>query len=218
VSQGRRELGIGRSLQLDGDSDGVHSPSVKRLRSPGRIVLLGFAGLGAMLLFGRSARACSCDRQKPEEAFAAADAVFIGRVSDAWYEKEWEFEILAAFKGVQPDTDVRIHTEDGMCQRRYEFGELYLIYAYQSGDELHDSDCSRSNLIVLAAKDVEYLEDRWWDEWLRESGVTSSSSRCSVDTRSGQSDHMLVLVGLASILAASRRRRWPVRTSVGGRG
>jgi hypothetical protein len=142
-----------------------------------------------------------------EEHFAEADAVFIGRMVDRRYF-EYEFEVVAAYKGVQPDTEVRVNSRPGTCGKSFEeFRELYLIYAWRSDDgQLHDGFCSRSGLLVLRADELDYLGDRWW---AAEFGTRRRWSRCAVDGTSGQGEHLLVLVALASLLAANRRRRRP---------
>jgi hypothetical protein len=176
----------------------------RRRRRPARTVLLGLGVLAVTLSFERVARACSCAYQTPEEAFADAGAVFIGRMVDQRYA-EYEFEVLAAYKGVQPDTEVRVTAYQGGCGTSFEFREVYLIWAWRFEDgKLHDGMCSRSSPLALSSEELDYLGDRWWEQ---EFGTRRRWSRCAVDATSGRGEHLLVLVGLGSLLAANRRRR-----------
>jgi hypothetical protein len=183
---------------------------VKNRRSWTRAALLGLGILGVTLSSERAAQACSCANWTQEEAFAEAGAVFIGRMVDRRYF-EYEFEVLAAYKGVQPDSKVRVNSRPGYCGKSFEeFRGLYLIYAWRGDDgELHDGFCSKSGLLVLRSEELDYLGDRWWEQ---EFGTRRRWSRCSVDATSGQGEHLLVLVGLGLLLATNRRRRLSCRS------
>jgi hypothetical protein len=172
-----------------------------------RTVLLGLAVLGVTLSFEATARACSCFDWTLDEHFEHADAVFIGRMVDRRYF-EYEFEVLAAYKGVRRGSEVRVTSGPGTCRKSFdEFRGLYMIWAWRSEDgEFVDGFCSLSGPLVVRAAALDYLGDRWWEQ---EYGTRRPGSRCAVDATSGQGEHLLVLVGLGSLLVANRRRRRP---------
>jgi hypothetical protein len=121
-------------------------------------------------------QACSCGKIAPCEAFANADAVFVGRALTTRYahsavgiprdamsatittsQPVTRFEILETILGIR-GTDVEINGGGTTCDYRFEPNERYLVYANR-GDKgkLYASICSRSAPLSKAEEDLAYL-------------------------------------------------------------
>lgn len=121
-----------------------------------------------------SAAACSCVvPQPPNQAMAAADAVFIGTVVDAGGVAHqgperglalvrYRMEVSEVFKGPVPAL-VDIHTPDGggsACGYGFEVGRAELVYASRhDGGPLTASSCSRTIPADMAEADLRVLGD-----------------------------------------------------------
>ena len=109
------------------------------------------------------ASACSCNRSSPCQAYANADAVFVGRIlraTDKKGERIHQVQIDEHFFGTDNRTVVNISTDQSSsCAFSMGVGGTYLIYAYK-----HEKDgswgtgmCSRTEVVEIAGEDLDYL-------------------------------------------------------------
>ncbi|WP_199350874.1 PEP-CTERM sorting domain-containing protein [Haliangium ochraceum] len=115
----------------------------------------------AAVLAPRAAEACSCMRPPPpQEALAAADAVFEGTITtvESGDNLVATFAVERAWKGVAKDTiTVATGLNSAMCGLGFAEGERWLVYAMLDGDELRSSLCSRTARSADAADDLAAL-------------------------------------------------------------
>lgn len=114
------------------------------------------------------ASACSCaGGQLPADAARQADAVFEGRVVRAPTRRtgsfseqtKYEFSVVRSWKGDLPQTvTIKTAASSAACGRRYNSGEVYLVYASRGDDNrLHDNLCSRTRKSRAASEDFASL-------------------------------------------------------------
>ena len=121
--------------------------------------------------FGVDAFACSCMRMTACEAFARADAVFIGSVrsssavkssneSDAFSQVAYRFSIEQTFFGVESqEVEVLTGRGGGDCGYVFRSSISYLIYAYRDSTtgKFSTSSCTRTRPLGEADEDLGYI-------------------------------------------------------------
>lgn len=110
------------------------------------------------------AEACSCRPPPPaQESYEEAQAVFIG-VPQAFERGEGirvrvPMTVERAYKGVREATvEVGTARDSAACGYPFEVGRPYLVYAYDDGDGLAVSLCSRTRPLDDAQDDVQAIE------------------------------------------------------------
>ena len=161
------------------------------------------------------ADACSCMRQSPEEAIAAAEALFEGTVTAISTNDETPFRgravsltVNRAWKGVT-GTAVTVATASNSAACGYPFqdGETYLVYGYRtrSGD-IQVSLCSHTKPITDAKADLKLLGKP--DPALTEKGEPSDDGgRCSASLPGAATPNPAGFLMALGALALARRRR-----------
>ena len=122
------------------------------------------------------AQACSClPPGSPSEELEKADAVLAGRVvllqeipdkPDAYYYRMMVgLEVSAVWKGPAYELMyVRTSRSDISCGFTFEYGERYLVYAYEHADGYETSLCSRNAGLWAAEADLEELGEGYASE------------------------------------------------------
>ena len=119
----------------------------------------------------KSARACTCvfpDAGKSVErqileARKRSKAVFIGRVREIINPAEPSsisviFQVQTGWKGIKSEATTILTGRDGSCGYRFQLGEVYLVYAYQSSiTHLGTSICQRTQPLQADIIDLKYL-------------------------------------------------------------
>ena len=137
-----------------------------------KIFFVGVFGLIITIVsVPKQVHACSCAAfGSTEEAYEAADAVFVGEVSNfeargnGIENRDIEFSITKVFKG-GTDAEQTLQTPSDSAACGYEFtkGEKYLVFANRWGDEtvgpLTVSLCSMTQLESEADDELVDLED-----------------------------------------------------------
>jgi hypothetical protein len=112
--------------------------------------------------------ACSCASLTPEEAIERTPIIFSGTVSAISKQSailhsssdpvQVNFQVDQTWKGPTAD-QIKISTEisSESCGYPFKANQEYLVYAYQDGDEIKTSLCSRSNLLSSAQGDLRLL-------------------------------------------------------------
>ncbi|MEM7137644.1 MAG: hypothetical protein AAF500_13745 [Myxococcota bacterium] len=130
-----------------------------------RWLALGTLALGVLSMEGR-AHACSCMRQSPEEAIAAAEALFEATVTAVSDNTKTDFRgravtlaVSRVWKGVEGSQVTAITASNSAaCGYPFEVGESYLVYGYRSrAGDLHVSLCSHTKRIDDAKADLKLL-------------------------------------------------------------
>lgn len=113
--------------------------------------------------------ACTCAPPgPPEQELERADAVFSGKVEaiepapmpedhPQWPSRlEVSLRLLAVWKGVPEGDRVTVSTasQSAACGFGFEKGKKYLVYAYDSGEMLTATLCSRTALLKQADQDL----------------------------------------------------------------
>jgi hypothetical protein len=124
------------------------------------------AAIFVMAVSVQEARACTCaPPPPPAPAFAAADAVFSGKVVSFAFvgdgsarlaktalSKIWKGERGAA-------SEILTAPHSAACGYDFQVDETYLIYAYRADDgKLYTNICTRTRPVRAAAEDLKYLE------------------------------------------------------------
>ena len=117
-----------------------------------------------------TAYACSCMiPESPRDSLQKSDAVFSGKVVEIKEENPsyplissmdpvWvSFEVDKVWKGPRDPITIQTPQSSASCGYSFEKGESYLVYAYQNGNTLEVSLCSRTTLVSNAAEDLEEL-------------------------------------------------------------
>lgn len=125
-----------------------------------------FAAL-AILLFVNVAdlTACTClPWRPPAQAFAEADAVFLGRILSfeeipSIYQRRAQIEVLKIWKGNKNEADTLFTAmSEASCGYDFRVGETYLIYAHRFGEEpLSTNLCTRTQPESQAVVDLDFL-------------------------------------------------------------
>ena len=132
------------------------------------VLTLVFAACLAALAPTSVAEACSCMRQSPEEAAAAADAIFEARIlevnpppaGDQSSPIRVRVRVSTQWKGIESE-ELVLHTapNSARCGYNFEQDQVYLIYAQldeETGTPLV-SLCSRTQLADQADEDRAHL-------------------------------------------------------------
>jgi hypothetical protein len=141
-------------------NDGVHQS----------VVLAAALVVLALVLGPAVALGCTCfGLRSPEEEFAAAGAVFRGKVrsinSDpSSFLRRVQFEQVTPWKGAtQSELEVVTNAFSDACGFKFEEGKEYLVYTEPNRDPAGGSavlvveSCSRTSLIKHAGKDLAFL-------------------------------------------------------------
>ena len=137
-----------------------------------RTVILQFIGSLLFLVASASTSlACTCMhlRGDPAAGFAAASAVFAGKVIDITEGESsplapWlktlavKFRVEKSWKLVRKDvvTVFTVNTSS-LCGFPFSVGERYLVYAHGLGTALSTDICTRTRLLLDAQEDLDYL-------------------------------------------------------------
>jgi hypothetical protein len=120
----------------------------------------------ALILFPDEARACTCAGPRPPaDAYAEADAVFIGRVTSVsrlanMVGDEVTFSVSRSYSPRVSASSFTMYTGDhGVgCGYPFALGEEYVVYACDYGDaRLWACECSNNAPVHMAAGDLQYL-------------------------------------------------------------
>lgn len=132
-----------------------------------KLLLCSVAAVAIVAANVESGRACSClPPPPPAQAFAEADAVFMGKVvsfeltGDAYSPRLAKFAVTKIWKGeLDAVSEILTANNSAACGYYFQVGESYLIYAYKADDgKLHTNLCTRTQPVALAADDLKYLE------------------------------------------------------------
>jgi hypothetical protein len=193
----------------------------------------GFVAFCLFVIFlsaARVARACSCLRVAPCDAYGQSEAVFVATVTDITQEdgardettgerSRFEYARLTvreAFRGVT-DREVRMPqgTGGGDCSFVFERGETYLIYGrYDAASKLYHTDiCTRSRPLAYAADDLDYI--RGLPGSARATRLAGTLVR--LDYSDGDDEDQPELIGGIKVLAEdSRGKRFEAVTDASG--
>jgi hypothetical protein len=132
-----------------------------------RSILLLFAA-APLLLGGGAAPRCDCGpRASVPWALREATAVFSGRVVSTRGRKV-RFRVERAWKGAAAGAVVEMKgqylrrngtTPFTTCDFFFELGEWYLVYAHGPPERLETNACTRTTSALLAANDLEALDN-----------------------------------------------------------
>lgn len=122
-------------------------------------------------------RACMCEPRKPCQAYARAETVFVGVVTQSRMEQApggfppnavstslnegapvARFRVERAFRGIAAE-EVEIWGTGNSCDFYFEEGQHYLVYAYRDPDRkaLYTSLCSGTSRVSKANEHLTYL-------------------------------------------------------------
>ena len=134
--------------------------------APFILALTLLTAASAALFTPARAAACSCMQQSPEDAAAAADAIFEGRVvtleAPAEGDQSTPVRVTVAvtqqWKGVDgEEVELTTAANSAMCGYNFELDQVYLIYAYEEDGALAVSLCSRTQPADQADEDRTHL-------------------------------------------------------------
>ncbi len=120
------------------------------------------------MLAASAAHPCACSTPSLQDALAAADAVFVGKVIRLEVAEEKEFfdeiritiETVTNVKGEVPST-TNFYADNfccGSCDfNPFEVAKTYLIFARALGEDYASGACSRTAEIALAGEDLKAL-------------------------------------------------------------
>src|SRR5262249_52782406 len=114
-----------------------------------------------VVAFETPAHACKCEMPPLAEAFARADAVFVGRgVTIREDPAMIALEVGRAVKGAAAGSRIVITRRElaMMCRVEFTTGKEYLVFARKLNGALDVELCSRTRLLSDAAADVATLE------------------------------------------------------------
>lgn len=121
-----------------------------------------FLGVVAVIfLAAQASLACPyCAPPSVSNSFELADAVFIGQVvrGEERYG-DHTFRVEKAWKGIQ-DNRVVISARGFESDYAFQLGEVYVVYAQRSGDELFASRCGGTLPLLEAGEQLKDLRDR----------------------------------------------------------
>jgi hypothetical protein len=135
--------------------------STKQVRKLLTLLFLAAFLATSMGIF-RVAHACSCAAAfTPEQAFQKSDAVFTGTVTsisppigiipNSASPEEVAFRVSNVSKGPPPSADgtivLKTAVSDASCGYPFQNGGQYLVYAYNSGQQLQTDLCSGTMLL-----------------------------------------------------------------------
>ena len=128
-----------------------------------------FTTLIFIVSFPETSSACDCVKlSSPKEEFERSAIVFSGKVveinekQDGSGSKAVRFELSNTFKGhAQSQVVIRTGLSDANCGIKFEKGQEYLVYAYEStmygAESLVSTICTRTNKLVYAQEDLKFL-------------------------------------------------------------
>jgi hypothetical protein len=130
-----------------------------------RFLIESFLGVFLVMSTGFSAaHACSCAGVTPEQAFQRAEAVFTGTVisvapppfgiiSSSASPETVTFRVSNVSKGPPPSTHGTIvlttSVSGASCGYPFQNGGQYMVYAYNSGQQLQTDLCSGTKLLSI---------------------------------------------------------------------
>jgi hypothetical protein len=133
-------------------------------RALARLTLTAGVVAALIAIDTRSARACSCAVQTPEQAFAGSTAVFLGIAREIAQTPipssfgpllEVEFEVSRVWKGDVTLTQVVVTpTGSTVCGFGFQTGRAYLVYGNRNDSGLWTSICSHTRATDLAAGEL----------------------------------------------------------------
>src|SRR5262245_53908795 len=106
--------------------------------------------------------ACMCEPRKPCQAYARAETVFTGVVTQSTTEREGapvaRFRVERAYRGLDAK-EVEIRGTGNSCDFYFSEGQRYLVYAYYDSNRkaLYTSLCSGTSDISEAHEHLTYL-------------------------------------------------------------
>ena len=119
-----------------------------------------FGILMVVFLAGAACLACECANVSVGEGFQQADVVFLGQVirGDDLYGDHL-FRVEKSWKGLLEN---RVVIAAGGFDSGYPFqpGEVYIVYALRSGDQLLASKCGGTAPLLQASEQLQDLRDR----------------------------------------------------------
>ena len=135
-------------------------------------VFIAFSVL-TFLLFPATSEACSCASSGPAcQSYWNTPVVFNGRVIEikqftsdeestrGWRQKLVRFTVNQAFRGISETTaEVVTGSGGGDCGYDFKLNESYLVYADNFKDKLYTGICTRTQHILKAAEDLEYINN-----------------------------------------------------------
>ncbi|KAA0227299.1 T9SS C-terminal target domain-containing protein [candidate division KSB1 bacterium] len=124
-------------------------------------VLVFFSFIGA-----KESAACTClPLRPPAQAFAEADAVFLGKIISfeelvPEHQRRAHIEVAKIWKGNKEQADTLFTAfSEASCGYDFVVGETYLIYAHQFDKEFLSTNlCTRTRPAVYASEDLKYLD------------------------------------------------------------
>ncbi|MEM7436683.1 MAG: MYXO-CTERM sorting domain-containing protein [Myxococcota bacterium] len=180
-----------------------------------RWLALGALVLGVLSMEAR-VHACSCMRQSPEEAIAAAEALFEASVTAVSDNTKTDFRGRAVtlavgrvWKGVEGSEVTAITaSSSAACGYPFQVGESYLVYGYRSrAGDLHVSLCSHTKRIDDAKADLKLLGKPKPASTTKSKKADKGEGGCSAVPAEAPAGSGLALVLMA--LAIARVRRQP---------
>jgi hypothetical protein len=131
-----------------------------------RLLIVLFLGVFLVMSTGFSpAHACSCAGATPEQAFQRAEAVFtgtvisispplVGIISNSASPETVTFRVSNVSKGPPPSTHGTIvlttAVSGASCGYPFQNGGQYMVYAFNSGQQLQTDLCSGTKLLSAA--------------------------------------------------------------------
>ncbi len=161
---------VGRKEDLHAGALSMSSPPARGIvditssRCLGRWAAAALAGM----LAASAAHPCSCSTPSLQDALAAADAVFVGKVIRLEVAEEKEFfdelritiETVTSVKGEVAST-TKFYADNFCCgscdSNPFEIAKTYLIFARALGEDYASGACSRTAEIALAGEDLKAL-------------------------------------------------------------
>ena len=109
---------------------------------------------------------CSCmEPPPPEEAYAEADVVFSGQVTNiamdgSNYYLEVSIGTIDVWKGeILDEIIILTETSSDACGYNFQVNNEYLVYGYNYGGDIYTNICTRTNLLEYANEDLDYLNN-----------------------------------------------------------
>lgn len=175
-------------------------------------------GVAALVSFGwvPEAAACSCMQQSPEEAIAAAEAIFEGTVTKTADNTGTKFggravsmTVDRAWRGVKaPTVSVATASNSAACGYPFQEGETYLVYGYRSrAGDIQVSLCSHTKPIADAKADLKLLGKPNPAVTTKGTSESKDSGRCSASPAGAASPSPAWILAMLGAIATIRRRR-----------
>lgn len=202
--------------------------------SPRRALCVATLCAAWLLCGAAEAAACSCLTVRPCQAFADADAVFVGTVA-AQSEREQpekpgdpnsfvsrvqvsKFHVEEVFAGLAGAREVEIETDlSTSCSFSLRHGTRYVVYAFKAegadAGRLSTHLCSRTSTVEDAAEDLAYLREAAASK----AGAALVEGEVSYAGGGGLKEVGADTVGVTTVVAEGAGRRAEARVGAGGR-